>query len=39
LVILGYQGGANNQPRLCDAEKFTEKDPIHKFKAAASGGV
>ncbi len=28
----------NNQPRLRDAEKLTQKDPVHKFKATVGGG-
>jgi hypothetical protein len=36
LVLLEYQGGAKNQPRLRDAEKLTEKDTVHKFKTAAA---
>jgi hypothetical protein len=27
----------NNQPRLRDAEKLTEKDTVHKFKTALGG--
>jgi hypothetical protein len=36
LVLLEYQGGAKNQPRLRDVEKLTEKDTVHKFKTAAA---